>query len=294
MKGKMKLHQPVLLDKVCELLNPQRGESYLDLTAGFGGHAEAILQATKSPDRAVLVDRDLVAIEALAPLKKTGARLIHQDYQSAAQQLAQQGKKFDLVLLDLGVSSPQIDEPSRGFSFGKNGPLDMRMDRRQQLTAETLLSQASEDELADIFVRFGEASRVFSRMVAKQIVQARPLRQTTQLAELAEQSAHGKRGRIHPATKIFQAIRIVINDELGQLDGVLRLLPKLLNTGGRVAVISCHSVEDRLVKTYFKQQSKLGLESTLNLVNKKPISGAIYNANNPRARSAKLRAAVRT
>lgn len=287
------LHVPVLLDIALHTLNPQEGESYLDLTAGYGGHARRVLEATKNFAEATLVDRDAYAISHLASLQDKGARLMHSDFLSAARQLVEEGKSFDIVLVDLGVSSPQLDQGERGFSFLRSGPLDMRMDARQPVSAETLVNTASAAELARIIERYGEESRVFARQVADAIVSRRPLHTTADLAELVAETYRGPWRRIHPATRTFQALRIAVNDELRQIEQMLPLLPRLLNKGGRVGIISFHSLEDRLVKQFFKAEQEAGLEGELQSITKKPLDGATYDVHNPRSRSAKLRAAVK-
>jgi 16S rRNA (cytosine1402-N4)-methyltransferase len=277
----------VLLRQTLEIIKPKLNESYVDLTAGYGGHAEAFLSVTKNYRGSVLVDRDAFAISNLTQFKDLGVELVHNNFLAAAKNLIEQGRRFDIVLMDIGVSSPQLDQPDRGFSFGKPGPLDMRMDTRQSLSAYQVVNDWSEGELEDIFVQFGEEKRSFARRVASEIVQHRPIATTLELAELISQLS-ARRSKIHPATRIFQAIRIAVNNELGELEGTLKLLPKLLKSGGRVGVISFHSLEDRLVKRYFKRQLSLGLEAAFKPATKKPISGE-EDDKNPRARSAKLR-----
>jgi 16S rRNA (cytosine1402-N4)-methyltransferase len=287
------LHVPVLLEATLGSLKPAEGESYLDLTAGYGGHASRFLEVTKNYTDAVLVDRDDYAIERLAPLADKGVRLLHTDFASAAQQLSEEGKQFDIVLVDLGVSSPQLDQSERGFSFSKSGPLDMRMDRRQGVSAETLVNTASADELTRIIVRYGEEPIGLARHIANAIVGGRPLSTTEELAGLIKQSYRGKWKKTHPATRTFQALRIAVNDELKQVEDLLPVLPDLLKPGGRVGIISFHSLEDRLVKRFFKEQFELGLEAELQPLTRKPIAGDIYDVHNPRARSSKFRAAVK-
>lgn len=289
----IELHVPVLLEASLDLLAPKKNESYLDLTAGYGGHARCFLEQTDNYRDCVLVDRDDYALEHLSDLTAKGVTLLHTDFVSAATQLINEGKQFDIVLVDLGVSSPQLDQGQRGFSFTHQGPLDMRMDRRQEVSAETLVNTASQDELVRIITRYGEEPIGFATRVAKAIVTARPLHTTDVLADLIKQQHRGKWSKIHPATRTFQALRIAVNDELGQVEEVLPLLPRLLQPGGRVGVISFHSLEDRLVKQYFKEQQASGLEAELEILTKKPISGATDDVHNPRSRSAKLRAAVK-
>ena len=285
-------HVPVLFDAVLRELAPKVGESYLDLTAGYAGHAKAVLDITKNDKESVLVDRDEYAIAHLESLNR-GVRLMHTDFVSAATQLYEEGSTFDLILIDLGVSSPQLDQGERGFSFKRNGPLDMRMDRTQSFTATDLVNTASIQELTTIIHEYGEEPYMQAKNIAEQIVGGRPFNDTETLANLIKQTYRGRQGKIHPATRTFQALRIAVNDELGQVKALLPLLPKLLKKGGRVGVISFHSLEDRLVKRSFKDQTDSGLEAELEVLTKKPISGATDDVHNPRSRSAKLRIAVK-
>ena len=273
------------------MLAPRPGESYLDLTAGYAGHASRILDVTRNYKDSILVDRDDFAIKNLTEkYKSESVEIVKSDFYSAALQFLQRGKTFDMILLDLGVSSPQLDRGDRGFSFMHDGPLDMRMDRTQTLTAATVVNKWSERELARIFVEYGEESLGLAQKHARSIINGRPWQSTKSLAE----ALGSKRGRTHPATKVFQAIRIAVNDELVLLEKTLPILPKLLNPGGRLSIITFHSLEDRIVKKYLKAASSLGQESELRLINKKPItSGQVELVINPRARSAKLRAAYR-
>ncbi len=286
-------HVPVLLEATLDQLRPIEGEKYLDLTAGYGGHANRFLDKTDNYTGAVLVDRDETAIAVLQTFAQKGARLLHTDFFSAASALVEKGEQFDIVLVDLGVSSPQLDRAERGFSFTKNGPLDMRMDRRLDTSAEELINNTSEGELVRIITEYGEEPLGFARRIAQAIISSRPLRTTEEFALLIERQYRGKRGRIHPATRTFQALRIAVNDELGQIERLLPLVPSLLNKGGRIGVISFHSLEDRLVKRYFNEQKNAGYEAELTILTKKPLEGATYDVHNPRARSAKLRAAVK-
>ena len=287
------LHIPVLLDATLETLQPKKGETYLDLTAGYGGHANAFIDRIGQAAHATLVDRDDYAIAKLSPLAKRGARLLHTDFVSAARQLIEEGQRFDNVLIDLGVSSPQLDQGERGFSFKNSGPLDMRMDRRQDVTAEKLIHTTTVEDLTQIIRDYGEESPGQAKRIANAIVKARPITTTEDLAELIKQTTRGKWSKIHPATRTFQALRIAVNQELEQVESVLPLLPPLLTKGGRVGVISFHSLEDRLVKRYFTEQTAAGYEAELQVLTKKPFIGATHDVHNPRARSAKLRAAVK-
>jgi len=286
-------HVPVLLEASLEALKPIKGENYLDLTAGFGGHAERFLEKTENFTDSVLVDRDEYAIRHLNAFKEKGVRLLHTDFVSAAQQLVKEGKQFNIVFVDLGVSSPQLDQPQRGFSFTKNGPLDMRMDVRGEVTAKSLVNTASKDELVRIITTYGEEPFGFANRIADAIKANRPLETTEELAHLVQEQHRGKRKKIHPATRTFQAIRIAVNQELAQVEELLPLLPYLLKKDGRVGIISFHSLEDRLVKQYFKEQSDAGYEAVLHSLTKKPLDGATYDVHNPRSRSAKLRVAVK-
>lgn len=286
------VHIPVLLDASIAAMQPLEGESYLDLTAGYGGHATAFLKITGNYKQSVLVDRDRQTAPYLENLVKQGIDLRHQDFYSAARQLVEEGKTFDLVLADLGVSSPQLDRAERGFSFSKEGPLDMRMDQSNEKSADRIVHSYSEAELADIIIRYGEEPKPLARRIAQAIVAGRPFHTTKELAEAIEHISRGPRKRIHPATRTFQALRIEVNDELKQVEDVLPLLPKLLKPGGRVGVISFHSLEDRIVKRYFAEQIADGYEAEFTVLTKKPILGT-DDVHNPRARSAKLRVAVK-
>jgi len=286
------LHQPVLLSEVLAVLKPSLGESYLDLTAGYAGHASKILDVTQNYKDAVLVDRDERAIRFLRAKYGKKVRLVHDNFYNAALQQIECGKTFDILMADFGVSSPQLDQAERGFSFAKDGPLDMRMDQRQELTAERIVNKWSERELIEILTQYGEERLGFAKLVARIIVDGRPWQSTEALAQAIARKV--RRGRTHPATRVFQAIRIVVNDELGEIERTLPLMPKLLKPGGRVALITFHSLEDRLVKRYLRQASSLGEESELEILTKTPIvAGEQELFINPRARSAKLRAAKR-
>lgn len=292
-------HIPVLLTETVQLLNPRIGDRYLDLTAGYGGHAREVISATKSPERAVLCDRDANALSSLSDLSEQGSRLMHGDFKSACDELAHQGSLFDMILLDIGVSSPQLDQGERGFAFSHPGVLDMRMDQRQSLTAAEVVNKWPVSRLKDILVEYGELSPHKAEQLAIAIGQARkrqPIDTTDQLAELVRikigQMDGGKYHKVHPATVVFQAIRIAVNDELGQLEATLPKAIDLLAQGGRLAVISFHSLEDRIVKRIFRDHS-LGLDGDVELLTKKPIDGKTNDVYNPRSRSAMLRAVVK-
>lgn len=285
-------HEPVLLEEVLEYLDPKEGETYLDLTAGYGGHARAVLERTGRYDGSVLVDRDSNAIRILSEeFQGKAVSVRRQDFLSATRGLLAEIRQFDIILADLGVSSPHLNEGKRGFAIGRDGPLDMRMDELQELTAETIVNTFSEAELQDILRRYGEEPK--AGRIARSIVRSRPLGSTGELAAIAAKAWPG-RSRIHPATRTFQALRIAVNDELGQLEQSLPLWVDLLAPGGRVAVISFHSLEDRLVKRAFQEAAGDRYDAVLRILTKSPVSAAPSElVFNPRARSAKLRAAVK-
>lgn len=291
-------HTPVLVEEVVNLMDPHPGELYFDGTAGYGGHAAAI-QARTGKTQMILSDRDPQATRALQKRFGTSAQIWHLSFLEAADRLASEHLTPQLILLDLGVSSVQLDEPERGFSFRNEGPIDMRMDPTSAISAGEIVNTYPEAKLADIIGRYGEEHR--AKTVARAIVSARPLGSTTQLAEVVRKAA-GTGGKIDPATRTFQALRMETNDELRQLEQALPKLTRALAPGGRIAVISFHSLEDRIVKHWFEQESKNCLcppkqpvctcnhLATLAKVTKRPISGTI-DSHNPRARSAKLRVA---
>lgn len=283
----------MLLTETLRVLAPRPGESYLDLTAGYGGHARAFLEQTTNFTHATLVDRDDNALGSLGDLGDKGVELRHADFVTAARQLIAEGKTYDVILVDLGVSSPQLDQSERGFSFQADGPLDMRMDRRQELTAERLVNRAPSAELIRIIREYGEVPQREATRIVQAITSHRPLTTTKQLADTILGVHRGKWQRTHPATRTFQALRIAVNDELRQVEELLPLLPRLLQAGGRVGIISFHSLEDRFVKRYFKEQHEAGFEAELRLITKKPLAGDTYDVHNPRSRSAKFRAAVK-
>ena len=285
-----------MLTQVLQYLNPQPGESYLDLTAGYGGHASVILDITKNYASSVLVDRDENAIRELhsrfsAPGTRTQVELLSEDFLTATRSLTKTQKTFDLILADLGVSSPHLNEPLRGFAINSNGPLDMRMDQRQELTAAILVNTFSETAIADILSTYGQEPK--ARQIARSIIAHRPIMTTEQLAAIAARAWPGH-SRVHPATRTFQALRIAVNDELSLLAEALPLWLSLLNPGGRIAVISFHSLEDRLVKQALSEAAGERYDADLTLLTKRPaVADLTEIATNPRARSAKLRAAVK-
>ena len=300
-------HIPVLLDEVLEGLSPLPGQRFIDGTLGAGGHTEAILKAIAPHGQVLALDADPSALEiARRRLAAYGDRVRFVNANFA--QLAAVARDLDFVpvhgiLLDLGLSSMQLDAAERGFSFQSTGPLDMRYDPNGPTTAADLVNNLAQDELADLIYRFGEERR--SRAIARAIVAARPLHTTHQLAEVVARAVGGRRGdRLHPATRTFQALRIAVNDELDVLRAALPAATSILAPGGRLAVISFHSLEDRIVKEFFRRESRdcicppeqpvctCGHRATLHIITPKPITATSTEAAfNPRARSAKLRVA---
>lgn len=288
-------HEPVLLQEVLDVLAPKEAEHYLDLTAGYGGHASAVLERIGKTGSATLVDRDQNAIDYLAERFKGNkqVRRIHDDFLHASRELVAVGEQYDMILVDLGVSSPHLDKAERGFSFAHEGPLDMRMDNRQGLTAAEVVNMWSADELTRIFREYGEVNR--AHRLADAIIAQRPIQTTTDLAAIIAAATPRKKGKhVHPATLVFQAIRIAVNQELKQLQEALPLWIQLLKPEGRLAVISFHSLEDRLVKQAFKEQGGNRYDASLRLLTNRPIEATADEiVFNPRARSAKLRAAAK-
>lgn len=284
-------HIPVLLEEVLQYLDPKKGETYLDLTAGYGGHSQVVLGRTLKYQGSTLVDRDKKAVSELQTTFASKAiDIIHSDFLSAAKQLKQQGRRYDMILMDQGVSSVHLDNASRGFSLSKEGPLDMRMDESSSLTAADIVNHYSERDLITVLSNYGQEPK--SRTIAKLIIENRPLRNTTQLAQIVARAWPGH-SKVHPATRTFQAIRIAVNDELNQLQKTLPILLNLLENNGRLVVISFHSLEDRLVKQFLQENAE-GYEAQLKILTKRPIGASkIELVSNPRARSAKLRAAVK-
>jgi len=295
----MPKHIPVLLNQVIEVLKPKQGETFIDMTCGYGGHSQKLLQLVGNSGYGYLIDRDWQAISYLKKLfaSKQNVRIIHSNF----SQLGSLGlPKVDMILMDLGVSSAQLDQADRGFSFWQNARLDMRMDRSQKLDAHYVVNNYSQKKLAEIIASYGEETQ--SRKIARAILAARkikPIDTTLQLADIISSQVRKSR-KIHPATKTFQAIRIAVNDELNELKTGLEEALKILKPGGRLAVISFHSLEDRIVKTFIQQYSqdiydidgKLIRSASLKKVTKKPILGSLVDYHR-RARSAKLRAAVK-
>ncbi len=303
-------HQPVLMNQTLNSLKLQPGGVYLDGTLGGGGHTEAILQATEPDGKVIGLDQDDEALAAASQrLKPFGERFcpIRANFAEMEQVLAAEGiAGLDGVLLDIGVSSHQLDEPDRGFSYMQDGPLDMRMDRRGGQTAADLVAELSESELANLIYRYGEEK--FSRRIARRIVEQRaqtPIESTKQLAELisvAIPAAQRRKEKQHPAKRTFQALRIAVNDELGVLERGLVAAFASLKSGGRLSVITFHSLEDRIVKNYFAGLAKgcecppefpvcvCGKQPQALLITRRPQTATEDELqSNPRARSAKLR-----
>jgi 16S rRNA (cytosine1402-N4)-methyltransferase len=303
-------HQPVLYHEIIHALQPRGGGLYVDGTVGAGGHAWGILQASHPDGQLLGLDLDPQALslaqEKLAPFGER-AILRQASYVTLEQQLAELGwRAVDGILLDLGVSSMQLDSPERGFSFLTDAPLDMRFDPQNPITAADLVNTLPEDELADILFRYGEERQ--ARRVARAIVQARPVLSTRHLAQIAAQSSPGgykhKESKIHPATRTFQALRIAVNGELQAIEAVLPQALKALGAGGRLAVISFHSLEDRLVKQFLRREAKdclcpprqpvctCGHKAALKEITPHPIRPQASEVqDNPRSRSARLRVA---
>ncbi len=285
------VHQPVLLNEVVEWLSPRPGSVIVDGTAGAGGHAAALAAKVQPGGRVIGLDRDPQML-ALAERTTHGlpVTLIHAPYSDTRAVLDEAGiEAVDGILLDLGLSSDQLRWSERGFSFAAPGPLDMRFDPEGDVTAADLVNSLKADELADLFFQLGEERH--SRRIARRIVEVRkvePITTTDRLAEIVRRSIPGKWGPIDPATRVFQALRIAVNDELGHLESILADLPDILRPGGRAAIISFHSLEDRRVKNAFRNESRL-----LVLTRKPLVATPQEVATNPRSRSAKLRVAER-
>lgn len=286
------LHFPVMGQSVLQILDPKPRQRYLDVTAGYGGHASLVLERTLAPDRTTLVDRDQMAIDRLHDVfHGSGVQIIQKDFLTAARELLKQERTFDVVLADLGVSSPHLNTASRGFSFRFEAPLDMRMDQRQELTAETIVNSFEREDLERILREYGEEPK--ARRIAELLVAKRPITTTTQLAEIVAQAWPGY-SRVHPATRTFQALRIAVNDELRLVKETLPVLMDLLAPDGRLAVISFHSLEDRIVKQCFVQASGDRYDAEFRNLTKRPILPSPEElVSNPRSRSAKLRAVAK-
>ncbi|MGD0367391.1 MAG: 16S rRNA (cytosine(1402)-N(4))-methyltransferase RsmH [Acidobacteriaceae bacterium] len=291
-------HVPVLLQIAIRMLNVRRGSVVVDATLGNAGHASEIARRLGPEGKLIGFDRDPQAMELAkqrldALREELGAEMprvvLHDvEFSQAGEMLA--GDKVDGLLADFGVSSMQFDQAHRGFSFQAEGNLDMRMNPREGVTAEQVVNQAGENELADLIYEFGEERR--SRRIARAIVRARPVTTTVQLARVVAGALGAMKGeRIHPATRTFQALRIYVNAELSEIDALLRLAPEVLKPGGRLVAISFHSLEDRRVKDALREGARQGIYEVLT---RKPLTAEAEETDrNPRARSAKLRAAER-
>jgi 16S rRNA (cytosine1402-N4)-methyltransferase len=286
----MEAHTPVLLTEVLQFLDPQSGGKFIDATLGAGGHTRAILDRTAPEGRVLAFDQDELAIElARASLQSFGSRLetAKSNFRNIAAIAEERGfAGADGVLADIGVSSMMLDDAARGFSFMREGPLDMRMDREQKLTAAGVVNTYREKEIADILFNFGEERR--SRPIARAIVHARPLHTTFDLAHAVQRVTGAPRyGKIHPATRTFQALRIYVNDELAALESFIDSSMGLLRPGGRLVILTFHSLEDRIVKNKFRSSSVTAGKA---LTRKVVTASDEELRRNPRARSAKLRA----
>ena len=305
-------HVPVLAEEVGELLSVQPGETVVDATFGAGGHSSLLAAQLQGEGKLIAIDRDPSVRAYFDRFKaSTGvqARLLRGEFSLVLSQLAANDVQADAILLDLGVSSMQLDRPERGFSYAADAPLDMRMDTAAELSARELVNEADERELALIFKRFGEER--YARQIARAIVRRRsdrPFERTGELAETIKQAipTPARFGDGHPARRVFQALRIAVNDELGAIEAALPAAVRMLRPGGRIAVISFHSLEDRIVKQFVREQARgctcppefpicvCGNEPVLRELTRKPVRpGARELEANPRAASAKLRAAVK-
>jgi 16S rRNA (cytosine1402-N4)-methyltransferase len=303
-------HIPVLAEEVRELLAVEPGDTVIDATFGAGGHAGLLAADLRGEGKLIAIDRDPTArtyFERFRRRTGVSARFLRGEFATVLGQLAANGMKADAILLDLGVSSMQIDQPERGFSYAVDAPLDMRMDTSADMTAADFVNELSERELEVVFRRYGEER--FARSIAREIGRRRrtePFARTGQLVDTIKAAipAPARFGDGHPARRVFQALRIAVNDELGQLDAALPAAVEMLRPDGRVAVISFHSLEDRIVKRYFREQEKgcvcppdfpvcaCGREPVVRVVTRRAVRpSARETALNPRAASARLRVA---
>jgi 16S rRNA (cytosine1402-N4)-methyltransferase len=295
--GRGRGHVPVLLKEAIEFLAVKHGGTYIDATVGLGGHSYEIARRLGAPGHLIGLDKDPAALEIArqkliseANLDFPKISLIHGSFAQIANE--QRRSTIDGILADIGVSTLQLNDAARGFSFQAEGALDMRMNPQAEATAEQVVNQIDEVTLANLIYEFGEERR--SRRIARAIVRSRPLRTTAELAEVVAAAArpmNAAERRIHPATKTFQALRIFVNDELKELQALLNAVPQILKPGGRLVVISFHSLEDRIVKDALREGVKQG---RYRLLTKKPVVATEEEIDrNPRSRSAKLRAAER-
>lgn len=303
---KRKPHSPVLYQLSIDILQPKNNGRYLDGTLGAGGHAAGILKASQPDGRLIGLDVDDLALEtAKSYLKPFQSRTILSkgSYAEMDVHLNEVGWEcVNGIILDLGLSSMQLDSAERGFSFIKDAPLDMRFDQKAKLSAKEILNTWDEKDLTEIIWKYGEEPR--SKQIAKTIVSSRPIKTTSQLADLVVKIYSGKRGKIHPATRTFQAVRMAVNRELETLEKGLENSVKALCKEGKLVVISFHSLEDRLIKQFFQQESRdcicppeqpvciCGHKASIRILTKKPLTPSQEEIEgNPRSRSAKLRAA---
>jgi 16S rRNA (cytosine1402-N4)-methyltransferase len=303
-------HVPVLADEVRELLDVQPGDTVVDATFGSGGHASLLALDLHGQGRLIAIDRDPSVrpyFESFRRHAGVPTRLLRGEFSIVLGQLAQNGVRADAILLDLGVSSMQIDRPERGFSYASDAPLDMRMDPSEEVSAADVVNDASERELADVFRRYGEER--YARQIAKAIVRRRRVQRFARTSELVDAikaaiPAPARFGDGHPAKRVFQALRIAVNDELGALERGLPAAVEMLRPGGRLAVISFHSLEDRIVKRFLREQERgcvcppdfpicaCGRDPVLRVLTRKAVRPSPREtALNPRAASARLRAA---
>jgi 16S rRNA (cytosine1402-N4)-methyltransferase len=306
-------HVPVLADEVRESLAVRPGETVVDATFGAGGHAALLAADLKGHGKLIAIDRDPGARTYFARFEKRAgvqARLLSGDFGAVLQQLSDNGVRADAILLDLGVSSMQLDRPERGFSYSVDAPLDMRMDTSQDLSARDVVNEWPERELVTIFRRYGEER--FAKQIARAIVRRRkeqPFERTGELVDTIKYAipAPARFGEGHPAKRVFQALRIAVNDELSSLEAALPAALQMLRPGGRLAVISFHSLEDRTVKRFLREKERgctcppdfpvcvCGHEPELRAIERRPVRPSQAEvAANPRSASARLRAAVKT
>jgi len=297
-------HVPVLLKEAIDFLAIRRGGTYIDATVGLGGHSYEIAKRLGAQGRLIGVDKDPAALEAARAVVSRQSSVASEDWPTIDlrhgsfadladdRRLTTDDAKVDGILADLGVSSLQLDNAERGFSFQAEGPLDMRMNTQSGQTAEQVVNQVDEVTLANLIYEFGEERR--SRRIARAIVRSRPIQTTAQLAEIVSAAArpmNQAERRIHPATRTFQALRIFVNRELDDLRALMESAPGLLKPGGRLVIISFHSLEDRIVKDALREGAKQG---HYKLLTKKPVTASEEEIDrNPRSRSAKLRSAER-
>jgi 16S rRNA (cytosine1402-N4)-methyltransferase len=305
-------HVPVLAEEIVATLDPRPGETVVDGTFGAGGHAGLLAARLRGDGKLIAIDRDPTVAPYFERVRRASAvkaRLLHGEFSATLQQLADNGVRADIILLDLGVSSMQLDRPERGFSYAVDAPLDMRMDPSASYSARELVNESDERELADIFKRYGEER--YARQIARAIVRRRasePFERTGDLVETIKASipAPARFGEGHPAKRVFQALRIEVNDELGAVERALPPALEMLRPGGRLAVISFHSLEDRIVKRFLRSQEHgctcppdfpicvCGSEPKLRATPRRAIRpSAAEIARNPRAQSARLRVATK-